>query len=43
MPQIEEYIKIRDYFSQPYNKGALVVLPTGTGKRGLISIAPYGV
>ncbi|WP_445495788.1 DEAD/DEAH box helicase [Photorhabdus sp. SF281] len=43
IPQIEAYIKIRDYFSQPYNKEALVVLPTGTGKSGLISIAPYGV
>ncbi|MCW7546772.1 DEAD/DEAH box helicase family protein [Photorhabdus sp. APURE] len=42
-PQIEAYIKIRDYFSQPDNKEALVVLPTGTGKSGLISITPYGV
>lgn len=42
-PQIEAYIKIREYFSQTENKEALVVLPTGTGKSGLISIAPYGV
>ncbi|PQQ24704.1 helicase [Photorhabdus luminescens] len=42
-PQIEAYIKIREYFNQPNNKEALVVLPTGTGKSGLISIAPYGV
>ncbi|EJD6662064.1 DEAD/DEAH box helicase family protein [Providencia sp. CRE-3FA-0001] len=42
-PQIEAYIKIKEYFSEQDNKEALVVLPTGTGKSGLISIAPYGV
>lgn len=42
-PQIEAYLKIRDFFSDPENREALVVLPTGTGKSGLISIAPYGV
>ena len=42
-PQIEAYIKIKEFFSDPNNKEALVVLPTGTGKSGLISIAPYGV
>ncbi|HFT9209001.1 TPA: DEAD/DEAH box helicase family protein, partial [Escherichia coli] len=42
-PQIEAYIKIRDFFSNPGQREALVVLPTGTGKSGLISIAPYGV
>lgn len=42
-PQIEAYLKIRDFFSNPDNREALVVLPTGTGKSGLISIAPYGV
>ncbi len=42
-PQIEAYLKIREFFSDPENKEALVVLPTGTGKSGLISIAPYGV
>lgn len=41
--QIEAYIKIKEFFSDPDNKEALVVLPTGTGKSGLISIAPYGV
>ncbi len=41
-PQIEAYIKIQDFFqSNPYGE-ALVVLPTGTGKSGLISIAPFG-
>ncbi|WP_312741960.1 DEAD/DEAH box helicase family protein [Cedecea neteri] len=42
-PQIEAYIKIKEFFSDEENKQALVVLPTGTGKSGLISIAPYGV
>ncbi|MEZ2600573.1 DEAD/DEAH box helicase [Kluyvera intermedia] len=42
-PQIEAYIKIKDFFSDDENKEALVVLPTGTGKSGLISIAPFGV
>lgn len=42
-PQIEAYIKIKEFFSIEENKEALVVLPTGTGKSGLISIAPYGV
>lgn len=42
-PQIEAYIKIREYFESNPKGEALVVLPTGTGKSGLISIAPYGV
>ncbi|EEX4325808.1 TPA: DEAD/DEAH box helicase, partial [Escherichia coli] len=42
-PQIEAYIKIREFFSDPEHREALVILPTGTGKSGLISIAPYGV
>ncbi|MBH3395833.1 DEAD/DEAH box helicase [Pseudomonas monteilii] len=42
-PQIEAYLKIRDFFKNDQNKEALVVLPTGTGKSGLISIAPYGI
>lgn len=42
-PQIEAYIKIRDYMKSHINGEALVVLPTGTGKSGLISIAPYEV
>ncbi|MCU4568838.1 DEAD/DEAH box helicase [Acinetobacter ursingii] len=41
-PQIEAYIKIQDYFEHNPQGEALVVLPTGTGKSGLISIAPYG-
>lgn len=42
-PQIEAYIKIQDYFTSHPTGEALVVLPTGTGKSGLVSIAPYGV
>lgn len=42
-PQIEAYIKIRDYMKINKSGEALVVLPTGTGKSGLISIAPFEV
>lgn len=40
-PQIEAYAKICSYFSENPSGEALVVLPTGTGKSGLISIAPF--
>ncbi|MBW1616355.1 MAG: DEAD/DEAH box helicase family protein, partial [Deltaproteobacteria bacterium] len=42
-PQIEAYINIKEFFRKKPNGEALVVLPTGTGKSGLISIAPFGV
>jgi superfamily II DNA or RNA helicase len=42
-PQIEAYIKISEYFRENPKGDALVVLPTGTGKSGLISIAPFSV
>ncbi|MDX1539589.1 DEAD/DEAH box helicase [Arsukibacterium sp.] len=42
-PQIEAYIKITEYFRENPKGDALVVLPTGTGKSGLISIAPFSV
>ncbi len=42
-PQIEAYLKIREYFTANPSGEALVVLPTGTGKSGLISIAPFSV
>lgn len=42
-PQIEASIKIREYFDNNPSGEALVVLPTGTGKSGLIAIAPYNV
>ncbi len=43
LPQIEAYIKIKEYFLENPNGEALVILPTGTGKSGVVSIAPYGV
>ena len=42
-PQIEAYMKIKEYFKSNPHGEALVVLPTGTGKSGLVSIAPFGV
>jgi len=42
-PQIEAYLRIKEYFSENPQGEALVVLPTGTGKSGLISIAPFSV
>lgn len=44
-PQIEAYSKIERYFnSQQKERGeALIVLPTGTGKTGVMAIAPYAV
>ncbi len=42
-PQIEAYMKIKEYFNSNPHGEALVVLPTGTGKSGLVSIAPFGV
>ncbi|MBS7837226.1 DEAD/DEAH box helicase [Wohlfahrtiimonas chitiniclastica] len=42
-PQIFAYGAIKQYFESNPQGEALVVLPTGTGKSGLISIAPFGV
>lgn len=42
-PQIEAYLAVKEFFSKDDNKEALVVLPTGTGKSGLIAISPFGV
>lgn len=42
-PQIEAYIKAQEHFSNNPNEDALIVLPTGTGKTGLISIVPFGL
>lgn len=41
-PQIQAYLRIKEYFSSNPSGEALVVLPTGTGKSTLIAIAPYG-
>lgn len=43
VPQIEAYAKIKAYFTENPSGEALVVLPTGTGKSGLISIAPFDI
>lgn len=43
-PQIEAYEKLKEHFIERDNKEhALVVLPTGTGKTGLMGIAPYNI
>lgn len=42
-PQIEAYIKAQEHFASHPEEDALIVLPTGTGKTGLISIVPYGL
>ena len=41
-PQIEAYIKAQEHFANS-DDDALIVLPTGTGKSGLISIVPFGL
>lgn len=41
-PQKEAYEKLKEHFIERESKEhALVVLPTGTGKTGLMGIAPY--
>jgi DNA repair protein RadD len=42
-PQIEAYLQLRDYFAQDSGEAALVEIPTGCGKSGIICLAPYGV
>ncbi|MCS6237111.1 DEAD/DEAH box helicase family protein [Shewanella baltica] len=42
-PQIEAYLNIQQFFIENPEGEALVVLPTGTGKSGLISIAPFSI
>lgn len=43
-PQIFAYEKLQNFFSEDNsNRTALVVLPTGSGKTGLMAIAPYGI
>jgi superfamily II DNA or RNA helicase len=45
VPQEEGYVALRDYFAGdgPAALPALVTLPTGCGKSGLIACAPFGV
>ncbi|GLY12676.1 DEAD/DEAH box helicase [Pseudobacillus badius] len=43
-PQIQAYEKIKEHFiERESEEHALVVLPTGTGKTGLMAIAPYEI
>lgn len=42
-PQREAYIAAFEYFSENEQGEALIVLPTGTGKSGLISVLPFGI
>jgi DNA repair protein RadD len=42
-PQIEAYLAIRDYFSHQPPAPAIVEIPTGCGKTGIICIAPFGI
>lgn len=43
-PQIFAYEKLQTFFStKGSSRTALVVLPTGAGKTGLMAIAPYGI
>ncbi|MGX9134007.1 DEAD/DEAH box helicase [Rummeliibacillus sp. JY-2-4R] len=45
-PQIEAYKKILEFFNtdpKKNRKEALIQLPTGTGKTGLMAIAPFGI
>jgi superfamily II DNA or RNA helicase len=44
-PQEEGYIALRDYFEEAGSTSlpAIVVLPTGCGKSGLIACAPFGI
>jgi DNA repair protein RadD len=42
-PQSEAYLAIRDYFSEEPSLPAIVEVPTGCGKTGIVCIAPFGV
>jgi superfamily II DNA or RNA helicase len=44
LPQIEAYRRVNEYFNSQYeNRSALIVLPTGVGKTGVIGLVPYGI
>lgn len=43
-PQVNAYVEVYNHFIDKKNTShAIVVLPTGTGKTGLISILPYNI
>lgn len=41
--QVQGYLAIKDHFDKGATTPAVVVLPTGTGKTGLLAITPYGI
>ncbi|MFB6248220.1 MAG: DEAD/DEAH box helicase family protein [Salinibacter sp.] len=45
VPQEEGYVALRDHFAEaaPPSLPAIVTLPTGCGKSGLIACAPFGI
>lgn len=43
IPQIEAYLRIKDHFDAGETAPALAILPTGTGKTGLMALIPFGV
>lgn len=42
-PQIEAYLALRDYYSQQPSLPAIVEIPTGCGKTGIICIVPFAI
>lgn len=41
-PQLESYYKTINYFkNEPQNRNALIVLPTGVGKTGVMALTPF--
>ncbi|MEX0049550.1 DEAD/DEAH box helicase [Clostridium butyricum] len=43
-PQLEAYYKTLEYFSNDYDdRNALIVLPTGVGKTGVMGLIPFGL
>lgn len=43
-PQLEAYYKSLEYFKDNYeNRNALIVLPTGVGKTGVMGLLPFGI
>lgn len=42
-PQVEAYEAAQDFFSHENNKKAIIQLPVGCGKSGLISLLPFGI
>lgn len=43
-PQVESYYKSLEYFNKEYeNRNALIILPTGVGKTGVMGLIPFGL